>query len=191
MATTDHAASVRHADFPDPMCDGIERILRDLFTGIGAQRVMVRVQEWPGGQCPAVVQVTAPGVPPAPDDPDVDFSRAPTFLAVKDGAVLVQPDVVNAEQPATPPHLVDYYGIRAQMLHPLRAAGTFVGLLAVHEVDDVRAWSEQDSTALAAAAFRIEAVLDEFAPLTSMLGERRTGAAAERGDGQLTQGEAT
>lgn len=163
---------MKHPNFPGRMCEEIERALRDLFTGIEAQRVMVRVQERPGGQCPAVVQVTAAGVEPAPDDPEVDFSQAPTFLAVKSGEVLVQRDVVNAEQPATPPHLVEYYGIRAQMLHPLRAAETFVGLLAVHEVDDVRDWSDSDRAALSVAATRVEEVLEEFAPQTRMLGDR-------------------
>ncbi|MDT7644903.1 MAG: maleate isomerase, partial [Pseudonocardiales bacterium] len=73
------------------------------------------------------------------------------------GRVLVQPHF--RADPHPPEALIDVYGVRAQVLAPLRGAGGLLGWLSVHSLTE-RAWSEADLAAVDTAANQTQKIID-------------------------------
>ncbi len=71
---------------------------------------------------------------------------------------LVQDDCSNAE-PAPPQELIEFYGVRAQMLGPLVRDGLVIGWISVHDTTGPREWSEKDVDALRDAIERVQGEL--------------------------------
>ncbi|MDQ0221405.1 GAF domain-containing protein [Peribacillus cavernae] len=61
--------------------------------------------------------------------------------------ILVQNDCHIAD-PAPPQHLIEHYGVTAQMLAPIVHGEKLVGLISVHFNDGKRDWSEEDIATL-------------------------------------------
>ena len=106
-----------------------------------------------------MAEAIAPGVKPIAHDDSLDQRNAPTAQwLMRTHEVLVQSDCATDEPPA-PPALLEVYEVKAQMLAPIVAAGAVAGWVSVHEVRDVRAWTDEDVAALRAAATRVTELL--------------------------------
>ncbi len=74
--------------------------------------------------------------------------------------ILVQDDCA-ANDPPPPKELMEYYGVRAQMLAPLVRDAQLIGIISVHYAPGPRAWTEDDVAALERTAKAAQAELDQ------------------------------
>jgi GAF domain-containing protein len=73
---------------------------------------------------------------------------------------LIQDDCSTAEVPP-PPELLEFYGVKAQMLAPIVGGSELIGLVSVHYTPSPRHWTAEDIAALDRAADEIELALGE------------------------------
>jgi pimeloyl-ACP methyl ester carboxylesterase len=79
-------------------------------------------------------------------------------LGQRAGSIVIQPDCRLADPPP-PPELLTTYGVKAQMLGPIRRNGLVAGWLSVHYSVSARAWSERDEASLQRAIDAVDATL--------------------------------
>ena len=137
-----------------------EKLLADLLTATKASRVTLRLAR-PGEVYPVVAEALAPGTPSITSGVAPDLTRAPTmgYLA-EHHANLIQDDCSNAEVPP-PPELLEFYGVKAQMLAPIVGGSELIGLVSVHYTPSPRHWTSEEIEALNRAANEIEVALGE------------------------------
>lgn len=152
-------------------------VLEDLLSATAASRTTLRL-DLPGKGLHVdrvAAEAVGAGVRPIGDDSSIDQRALPTVRFLEEERrPLVQDDCSNAE-PAPPQELIEFYGVRAQMLGPLVRDGLLTGWISVHHTAGPREWSEKDVDALRGAVKR---VLDELA---SREDERFTDAKENRG----------
>jgi maleate isomerase len=71
---------------------------------------------------------------------------------------LIQSDCANAD-PAPPEALMNFYGVKAQMLGPIIRDDKLVGWISVHENRATRQWSETDVDHLTSALHQVDSLL--------------------------------
>lgn len=137
-----------------------QALIEDLHEAVGASRTTLRLDR-PGAVFPVVAEALAPGVRSIRDDQKIDLKRAATYeFLANEQRILVQDDC-TANDPPPPKELIDYYGVRAQMLAPLIRDGQLIGIISVHYAPGPRAWSEDEVAALDHAAKAAQAELDQ------------------------------
>lgn len=67
----------------------------------------------------------------------------------------MQDDCLTAN-PSPPLELIDFYGVRAQMLGPIPRNDLLIGWISVHYILGPRKWSEVDITKLGRAIARVQ-----------------------------------
>ena len=137
-----------------------QSLLEDLLTATGATRTTLR-RESQGAVFPVVAEALAPGARSISRDDSIDIRAAPTFrfLEEKD-EILVQEDCVAGEH-APPPELLELYGVRAQMLAPIKRDGALIAIISVHYAPGPRPWTDDDVAALRRTREAVAQLLDK------------------------------
>ena len=137
-----------------------ENVLADLLVATGASRVTLRLAR-PGAVYPVVAEVLASGTPSITSGVSPDLTNAATMRYLAEHHTnLIQDDCLKAEVPP-PPELLDFYGVKAQMLAPIVGGGDLVGLVSVHYTPSVRHWTTEEIEALNRAAKEIQLAVSE------------------------------
>jgi maleate isomerase len=133
--------------------------VEELLEATGASRATLRLDA-SDAVFLVVAEALAPGVRSIRDDDSIDIRRAATFRFLeRELRPLVQNDCLGGEHPA-PKELVDFYGVRAQMLGPIVRDGRLVGIVSVHDAAGPRQWGEQETAALNDAVKRVGVELE-------------------------------
>jgi maleate isomerase len=141
-----------------------QEILEDLLDSTAASRTTVRL-DIPSKNFhldEVAAEALAHGVRSLKDDTSInDLRKVPTYEFVeKERRILVQKDCLMAD-PAPPPALIDYYGVKAQMLGPVVRDDRVIGIISVHYTPGPREWSEKDVAALEDALKRVRRALEQ------------------------------
>ena len=109
-----------------------------------------------------VAEAVAAGVRSIGDDSSIDQRALPTVMFLEEERrPLVQDDCLAAD-PAPPQALIDFYGVKAQMLGPLARNDRLIGVVSVHYTPGSREWSDKDVDALREAIERTQQELDSW-----------------------------
>jgi maleate isomerase len=139
----------------------------ELLEQTGASRVTVRL-DTPGEVFPVVAEALREGMRSIVDDASIDLRASTTFeFLEREKRSLIQEDCAAGEYPA-PPELIEFYGVKAQMLAPLVLDDRLVGIISVHFAPATRNWTSEDEAALDTAAKRVTGELQtrrEASPL--------------------------
>ena len=108
---------------------------------------------------PVVAEALGPGARSIAGDSSIDLRAAATFKFLeREQRNLIQEDCAAGESPA-PPELIEFYGVKAQMLAPIVRDGQLVGIVSVHYAPATREWTEEDVGALEDATRRVTEAL--------------------------------
>jgi GAF domain-containing protein len=139
-------------------------VLEDLLTVTAASRTTLRL-DLPDKDLHVdriVAEAVAAGVRPIGDDSSIDQRALPTVMFLEEERrPLVQNDCLAAD-PAPPQALIDFYGVKAQMLGPLVRDDHLIGWISVHYTPGPREWSDKDVDALREAIERTQQELDSW-----------------------------
>ena len=133
-------------------------ILRDLLRITAASRTTLRLglPERNLHVDRVVAEVVAPGVRHIGEDSSIDQRALPTVKYIEEERrILVQNDCLTAD-PAPPRALIDFYGVKAQMLGPIVRDDRVIGWISVHYTLGFREWGEEDVAALQGALERVQ-----------------------------------
>jgi GAF domain-containing protein len=137
-----------------------QKPLEDLLAATGASRVTLRLAR-PEEVFPVVAEALADGTPSITSGVSPDLANAPTMRYLAEHhANLIQDDCSNAAVPP-PPELLEFYGVKAQMLAPIVGGTELIGLVSVHYSPSPRHWTIEDIAALDRTAKEIELALGE------------------------------
>src|ERR1700737_4956594 len=137
-----------------------EKVLADLLIATGASRVTLRLAR-PGEGFPVIAEALSPGTPSITSGVSPDLTRAPTMRYLAEHhSNLIQDDCSIAEVPP-PPELLEFYGVKAQMLAPIVAGTELIGLVSVHYAPSPRHWTTEEIDALDRTAREIQLALGE------------------------------
>lgn len=129
-------------------------IIDELLHATGASRTTLRLEE-PGGDFPVVAEALATGIRSIKGGAGVPVRNSATFAFFeRERRILVVNDC-RASDPPTPQELMDFYGVRAEILAPLMDGGRIVGIVSVHHAPGPREWTEGEIEALRRASARI------------------------------------
>ena len=147
----------------DGSCDtrsiAYQSIIEELRGKTDATRTTLRL-DTPGQVFPVVAEALGPGARSIAGDSSIDLRAAATFEYLdSQQRNLIQADCSAGDFPA-PPELIEFYGVKAQMLAPLVRDGRLIGIISVHYAPSTREWTEEDVAALDDAARRVS---DELA----------------------------
>ncbi len=138
-------------------------ILHDLLRTVTASRTTLRL-DLPERNLHVdrvVAEAVAPGVRPIGEDSSIDQRALPTVKFIEgERRILVQNDCLTAD-PAPPPALIDFYGVKAQMLGPIVRDDHLIGIISVHYTPGPREWSEKDVDALQDALERVRRAIEQ------------------------------
>jgi maleate isomerase len=140
----------------------VQAALDQLLETTGASRTTFRV-DLPEENATVAIPIAescAPGVPTMMNDGSLDQRGAETAKWVdRHRKILVQDDISVADPPP-PVELTTIYGAKAQMLAPVEEDGKLIGWVSVHYLPATRQWTREDVVAIAAAAGRMQAILN-------------------------------
>lgn len=129
-------------------------IIDELLHATGASRTTLRLEE-PGGDFPVVAEALAPGIRSIKGVSRIPVRNSATFAFFeRERRILVVNDCRTSDPP-TPQELMDFYGVRAEILAPLMDGGRIVGIVSVHYAPGPREWTEVEIEALTRASARI------------------------------------
>jgi len=131
-----------------------QAIIDELLHATGASRTTLRLEE-PGGDFPVVAEALAPGIRSIKGSARMPVRNSGTFAFFeRERRILVVNDCRTSDPP-TPQDLMDFYGVRAEILAPLMDGARIVGIVSVHHAPGPREWTEVEIDALARASARI------------------------------------
>jgi hypothetical protein len=137
----------------------LQAALDGLLVAAGASRCTLRVDDAAKGWHVdfAIVEALRPGVESLLGVGGINQRAAATVgWLLKNRRNLVQPDLVNAPDPAPPTALLSTYGAKAQMLAPLfDDRDKLIGWISAHYIDGPRAFTLRDEAELSATRTRI------------------------------------
>jgi maleate isomerase len=148
----------------NPVLVELERAMATLREATGGSRTTLRI-DIPEHNC-EVDTVCAEAVAPGIAELKLNSSLNQRSLATvqwleANRKPLIQGDCANAAV-KPPKALMEFYGVKAQMLIGLEAQdGQVIGWISVHYVPDTRKWTDADVAALQSAADRVGAVLQQ------------------------------
>jgi GAF domain-containing protein len=139
-------------------------VLENLLTATAASRTTLRL-DLPDKDLHVdrvVAEAVAAGVQSIGDDSSIDQRALPTVMFLEEERrPLVQNDCLAAD-PAPPQALIEFYGVKAQMLGPLVRDDHLIGWISVHYTPGPREWSHKDVDALREAIERTQQELDSW-----------------------------
>ncbi len=135
-----------------------QSLMDELRVATGATRTTLRAAG-SGGDFAVIAESLAAGARSLRDDRTLDPRAGATFryLTENDG-LLVQDDAATHEF-APPPALREHYGMRAQMLAPIKQDGELVGIVSVHYGPGPRHWRRTDIAAVERAVEQAAALV--------------------------------
>jgi len=124
-----------------------QSLMDELRAATGATRTTLR-EAGPEGDFAVIAESLVEGARSVRDDRTLDPRAGATFrfLAENDG-LLIQDDAATHEY-APPRELRERYGMRAQMLGPIKGDGQLIGIVSVHHGPGPRKWRDADIAAL-------------------------------------------
>lgn len=129
-------------------------IIDELLHATGASRTTLRLEE-PGGDFPVVAEALAPGIRSIKGSSRISVRNSATFAFFeRERRILVVNDCRTSDPP-TPQELMDFYGVRAEILAPLLDGERIIGIVSVHHAPGPREWTEVEIDALTRASARI------------------------------------
>jgi maleate isomerase len=102
----------------------------------------------------------APDVSTMMNDGSLDQRGAATVKWIDACRKILVQDDISVADPPPPLELTTIYGAKAQMLAPVERDGKLIGWVSVHYIPGTRKWTREDVVAIAAAAGRMQAILD-------------------------------
>lgn len=139
-----------------------QEVLDDLLEATSSSRTTIRLDSPSDGfHLDAVAaEALAPGIRTLKDDTSITNLRdVPTVRFLdEERRLLVQNDCLTAD-PAVPRKLIEFYGVKAQMLGPIVREGDLIGVVSVHHNPGPREWSARDIEALQDAVHRVQQTL--------------------------------
>jgi GAF domain-containing protein len=138
-------------------------IMEDLLRSTESSRTTLRLDlsDQDAGLDAVVAEALAPGVRSLRGDTSIRNLRDVStvrFLETQ-RRLLVQNDC-SADDLAPPPELIEFYGVKAQMLAPIVREDRLVGVISVHHAPGPRDWSAEDVAALREAIEHVQRELD-------------------------------
>lgn len=131
-----------------------QTILEELLRVTRASRTTLRLEQ-PGGDFPVVAEALTPGTRSIGGDSGIAVRKSATFTFLdRERRFLIVNDCRTSDPP-TPQQLMDFYGVRAEMVAPLVEGERIVGIVSVHLAAETREWSESEIRALERATGRI------------------------------------
>ena len=136
-----------------------QALVDELRLQLRASRVTLRIDDVPGEVFPVKAESLAPGVNSIAGDGTIPIRESETFQWVeRERRVLVQDDIVSS--PIAPaPALTGPYRARSQMLAPVFRGEDLVGLVSVHQVDELRSWTSDEIALVERVVERLESDL--------------------------------
>jgi GAF domain-containing protein len=133
-------------------------VLEVLLRQTRASRTTLRLEQ-PGGDFPVVAEALVAGNRPIRGDAGIAVRESATFAFLdRERRPLIVSDCRTSEPP-TPAQLMDFYGVRSEMVAPVVAGGRIVAIVSVHVAAETREWTPPELDALAQAVARILAAL--------------------------------
>ena len=135
-----------------------QSLMDELRTSTGATRTTLR-EAGAEGDFAVVAESLAEGARSLRGDRTLDPRKGATFRYLTEyDDLLVQDDALSHEF-APPAALCEHYGMRAQMLAPIKRDGELVGIVSVHHGPDPRRWRPTDIAAIERAAEQAAALV--------------------------------
>ena len=135
-----------------------QEVLETLLRQTQASRSTLRLEK-PDGDFPVVAEALSPGNRSIRGGAGIAVRESATFAFLeRERRFLIVSDCRTSEPP-TPTELMDFYGVRAEMLAPIVAGGRIIGIVSVHLAGETRQWTPAQIEALAHATARIVAAL--------------------------------
>jgi maleate isomerase len=120
-----------------------QTILDELRRVTNASRTTLRLEQ-PGGDFPVVAEALAPGARSIRGDRGIAIRDSATFTFLDRERRLLIVNDCRESDPPTPPSLMDFYDVRAEMLAPLVDGERIVGIVSVHVGGETRDWSNAE-----------------------------------------------
>jgi GAF domain len=117
-----------------------QTILEDLRRVTNASRTTLRLEQ-PGGDFPVVAEALAAGMRSIRGDSGIAVRDSATFTFLDRERRLLIVNDCRVSDPPTPHQLMEFYGVRAEMLAPLIDGERIVGIVSVHLAGETREWS--------------------------------------------------
>jgi len=140
-----------------------QEILEGLLRSTGASRTTLRLDlsDQDAGLDAVVAEALAPGVRPLRGDTSIRNLRDVSTVRFleEQRRLLVQNDC-STDDLAPPPELIEFYGVKAQMLAPIVREDRLVGVISVHHALGPRDWSSEDVAVLQEAIEHVQRELD-------------------------------
>ena len=139
----------------------LQKIIDKLRTDLDVFRTTLRLDRpEPGDEVfPVVAESLGEGAQSIKGPLPFDLRATGTYeWLAKEQRILVQNDC--NEGPSPPTHLMDSFGVGAQLLGPLFQDGELRGIISVHHAATSRDWADADVQVLERAVAAVEAVLD-------------------------------
>jgi maleate isomerase len=130
--------------------------LEELLRETRASRTTLRLEQ-PGGDFPVVAEALAAGTRSIRGEAGIAVRDSATFVYLDRERRPLIVDDCRTSDPPTPQQLMEFYGVRAEMVAPLVEDGRIVGIVSVHLAGETRDWSAAEIRALERAAERIRA----------------------------------
>ncbi len=128
----------------------LEQLISDLFHLVRASRVTLRQRRTdPEQSFPVTVEIAADGVKRLMEQGEADLTNDPVFNSLKGGGKMAVIDdcalYTAGGQVST---IVDLYGIKSEIVAPVRVNGCLAAIISVHETRGPRKWTPEDVSAV-------------------------------------------
>jgi maleate isomerase len=139
----------------------VQRVLDELLLVTRASRTTFRVDLPEVNVTVAIpfAESLAPGVPTMMNDGSLDQRGAATGKWMETNRKILAQNDVTVADPRPPIELTTVYGAKAQMLAPVEEHGALIGWVSVHYLPSPRTWTQEDLSAIGAAAGQIQKAL--------------------------------
>ena len=128
----------------------LKRLISDLFHHVRASRVTLRQRKSDLDEgFPVIAEVAGVGVMRLMQQGEVDLSDDPVFNWLKGGGeMVVVDDCTRSTASGQAFTIVAQYGIKAEIVAPIRVDSRLTAIISVHETGGPRKWSSDEVTAV-------------------------------------------
>jgi GAF domain-containing protein len=136
-----------------------QSLMDELRAATGATRTTLRAAG-AKGDFAVIAESVVEGARSVRDDQTLDPRSGATFrYLIENHGLLIQDDAATHEY-AAPRELREHYGMRSQMLGPIKRDGELIGIVSVHHGPEPRKWRDADIAALEHAVARAAAIVE-------------------------------
>jgi GAF domain-containing protein len=136
-----------------------QSLMDELRVATGATRTTLR-EAGPEGDFAVIAESLGDGARSVRNDRTLDPRSGATFrFLLENDGLLIQDDAATHAY-AAPRELREHYGMRSQMLGPIKRDGELIGIVSVHHGPDPRKWRDADIAALEHAVAQAAAIVE-------------------------------